>query len=412
MNHGNDVVVTGVGVVSCVGPSMVALREAALNGKSGISTITEFDTSGLPVKIGGFARGYDPALVLDPKELRLAPRIVQLAMGAALEATGSDAPNAIGDPMRIGTIVGTSVGGLDVIAEQMETLQRKGPRRVSPFSVPQLMDNAAAAWIALRWGFRGPAYSLSTACASSLDAIGLAYDLIRTGRLDACLAGGADAPVMPFMLASFAKANLLSRQAEEPEMASRPFDLHRDGFVFGEGAGLLLLERADRAHKRSAKVWARLCGYGYSSSPQEDLMEAPPNGEGIGRAMVFAMEQARIAPKDVGYISAHATGSRRGDTSEATAIGAVFGAHTETVPVGATKSLTGYTLAASGGISAAAALLAVGEGLMVPAATLRTPDPACPIHVLKNARRERASYALANGVGFGGHNACVVFGAP
>lgn len=413
MGTSHDVVITGMGAVTSVGVGVEALRQAARAGRSSVSRITEFDTSNLDVKFAATVNNFDPSTVLEAKQVRLAARIVQLAMGAAMEACGTDAPGALGDVTRVATMVGTSAGGLDIIAEQMDVMATKGPRRVSPFTVPQLMDNASAAWIALRWGFRGPAYSMSTACATSLDTMGLGFDMIRNGRLDACVAGGSDAAVIPYMLASFARANLLSRQNDAPETASRPFDMQRDGFVLGEGAGLLMLESRARAEQRGAKILARVLGYGCISDTQPQILTTNPTGKGLAAAIRYAMEQAEVKPQEIGYISSHGMSSRTEDISEAAAIRDVYGAHADNLPVGATKSMVGYTLAASGAISAVAGVLAVNEGLLIPNVTYKTPDPACNINVLgKEARQQTVKYAAVHAMGFGGHNSCMILGAP
>ncbi len=413
MAANRDVVVTGMGAVTAVGVGVEALRQAGRAGKTGVGPITEFDVTNLPVKFAATVRGFDPSTVLDAKQVRLAARVVQLAMGAAMEACGSDAPGALGDVTRVGTIVGTSAGGLDVIAEQMDVLAVKGPRRVSPFSVPQLMDNASAAWIALRWGFRGPAYSMSTACATGLDTLGVAFDMIRAGRLDAVLAGGSDAAVIPYMLASFSAARLHSHANDTPELASRPFDRDRDGFVTGEGSALMMLETRERAQARGATILGRVLGYGCCSDTQEQIITTNPKGEGLAAAIRSAMEQAKVTPADIGYISAHGMGSKTEDISEANAIRAAYGEHASRIPVGATKSMTGYTMGAAGAVSALAGLVAVHDGLLLPHVTFRNPDPAIQLNIIKGeAQKQPVKVAAVHAMGFGGHNACLILGAP
>ena len=413
MGNPIEVVITGMGAICGAGVGVAALRAAADEGRSGVTTITEFDTTNLPVKIAGSARAFDPASVLDAKQVRLAARVVQLAVGAAVEATGTEVAGALGDVMRFGTMVGTSTGGIEVIADGMETLAVKGPRRVSPFAVPQLMDNAAAAWIALRWGFRGPAYSVSTACSTSMDAIGIASDMIRSGRLDACLAGGAEGAVIPYMMAEFARSNMLSKRNDDPATASRPFDKDRDGFVMGEGAGLLLLERRDRAEKRGAKILARVAGYGAAMDANPDMISPRPDGRSLTGAMEQALNQAGISTTDIGYISAHGMSAQTEDVSEAASIRTVFGAYADKIPVGATKSVTGYTLAASGALSTIAAILAVRDGWLFPNQTFKTPDPDCRLNILAGKPgHATVKYAMANALGFGGHGSCLILAAP
>lgn len=411
MSNASEVVATGLGLITSVGVGLDALKRAALEGRTGVSRITEFNVENHPVKIAAMVRDWDPSSVLDAKQMRLAARIVALGMGAATQAMGPD-NSAVGDPTRIGTIVGTAVGGLEVLSEAMETCQTKGPKRVSPFAVPQLMDNATAAWVALRWGLRGPSYAMGTTCATSIDAMGLAFDMIRSGRVDAMLVGGAEGGVTPFTLGSFAAANLLSTQNDHPEHASCPFDKDRDGLVMGEGSGLFLLERRDRAEKRGARILARVCSYAATQDAYH-VVSPRPDGSGLASAITIAMEQAGISASDVGYLSAHGMSSIEGDVAESMAIRSVLGKHADDVPVGATKSITGYTLGAAGAISAAAAVLAVNEGTLVPSVTLKNRDPRCNINVLDKAvTNHKVNYAVVNASAFGGHNACLVLGAP
>jgi 3-oxoacyl-[acyl-carrier-protein] synthase II len=408
MSDPNDVVVTGWGAVTAAGVGVEAFRQAAREGRTGVTTITEFDLSRHPVRMAAMVKGFDPTTILDAKQVRLAARIVQFALGAATQAVESAGPGALDNGERIATVMGTGMGGLEVLAEQMEVCHVKGPRRVSPFSVPQLMDNASAAWIALKWGMRGPAYSVATACSTSLDGLGLAHDLIRSGRVDAAVVGGSEAGVSPYTLGSFAAGGFLSARNDDPATASRPFDRDRDGFVLGEGACVFMVERRDRAQKRGAKVLARVAGYGATQDAYH-VVEPRPDGSGLALAMQMAMAQAKVEPRDVGYIAAHGIGSVPGDLAESRAIRTALGAEADRVPVGAVKSITGYVLGPAGILNAMAATLAVSEGLLTPCVTLQNQDPACELNVLKGRSVEkRVDCALANSAGYGGHNACVV----
>lgn len=417
MGNAAEVVVTGVGAITPAGVGLAKLVEAGKAGRSGISALPEAEVARLsvPVKVYAPVTDFDPASVLDAKQVRLAARLVQFAVGCAVQATGSHDQEtcALGDVSNFGTIIGTSTGGLEVITDTMETLSKKGPRRVSPFAVPQIMDNAAAAWVALRWGFHGPAYALSTACATGLDAIGLAYEMVRTGRLDGALAGGTEAALCPILYATFDRAGLATRSGDAPALASKPFDKDRDGLVLGEGAGLMLLERRDRAEARGAHIIARVLGFGTSGRPQPEFLNPRADGEGLATAMRLAMQEAKVTPADIGYISATAMGLPITDAAEANAIHSCFGPHAKTVPVGATKSMVGYTLGAAGAIGALAATVAVHDGVLLPDVSFKTPDPQCDLNIIGGeARQQSVKYALANAIGFGGANSSVVFGAP
>jgi 3-oxoacyl-[acyl-carrier-protein] synthase II len=416
MSSSTEVVITGLGAISPVGVGVDAFKAAGRAGKTGVSAFKGEEAATTKARIAAEVKDFDPATVLDAKQVRLAARLVQFAVGSAVQANGcmDNEQGQMGDVANFGTIVGTAIGGLEVITEQMEILKNKGPRRVSPFAVPQLMDNAASAWVALRWGFRGPAYSVSTSCATSMDAIGVGYDLIRSGRLDGCLVGGADTPLVPYMFATFDRADLLSRATDTPELAERPFDRDRDGVVLGEGCCLMMLERRDRAEKRGARILARVAGYGATSRPQKELLATAPDGRGLTDAIKLAMKEAGISAADIGYLSANGMGIRASDVSEARAIHAALGEHAARIPVGATKSLVGYTFGAAGAFSALAAVLAVSEGHLSPITSFRNPDPDCALNIIKGEARVGApvKYALANAMGFGGANSAILFGAP
>lgn len=407
----DDVVITGVGVVSAVGAGLAAYRNAVLERRSGIRPITEFNAEDLPVRIAGLVPELDASSVLTPEELELAPRSTRLAMLAAVEAMGADPATRLGsDPVRVGVVMGQCSGGFDVLDREMQLLWAGKVDELSKDAVPQLMDNNATSWLARRFATQGPNLCLATACATSMDCLGVSLDLIRGGRVDAVLAGGGDATVTRFSLSAFAAARALSRNNDNPQVASRPFDKERDGFVMGEASTAFFLERRGRAEARGAKIVATLCGYG-TTNDAHHLVTPRPDGSGLAAAMRQALQRSGVAPADVGYISAHATSTEQGDVAESSAIRTVFGKNTDALKVGATKSIFGHSIGGAGGISSIAAVLAVSEGLLTPSMSFKTPDPECSIPVFSQPlTRQDVRFALANAAGFGGQNATLVFG--
>lgn len=407
----DEVVVTGLGAVTPVGTGVDAYRTAVKEGRSGIVTITEFKTDDMPVRIGGMVRDLDASSVLSPEQMPHCSRVVRLAMVAAKEALGPDPAAVIGDPHRTGVLVGVCSGGCEVSMVEHELLWAGHPERMSPFAIPQLMDNATSSWIAQKWGVLGPSYCVATACATGMDSLGLAAELIRNGRADVMLAGGADAAVTRFVVSAFANARALSRNNDAPHLASRPFDKDRDGFVMGEGAVVLVLERRSRAEKRGATIYARVCGYG-ATNDAHHLTAPRPDGGGLADAMRMALQNGNLEPASVGYVSAHATSTEQGDAAEAAALRGLFGSHLDKLKVGATKSLTGHMLGGAGAVSSLAAVLAVHEGLLTPSISFQTPDPDCTVNVISGKGiTDKTTYAVANAAGFGGHNSSLVFGA-
>ncbi|MEW5854806.1 MAG: beta-ketoacyl-[acyl-carrier-protein] synthase family protein [Myxococcota bacterium] len=413
MAAGVEVVVTGIGAVTPLGGGVAGFRDAVLEGRSGVVTITEFKNDDMPVHIGGMVRGgFDVTKLLSPEQIPHASRVVQMSLAAAAEALGPDPDAALRDRRRVGVVQGVCSGGLEVLTHELDVLWNQSAGSLSSIAVPQLMDSATSAWIAQKWNITGPAYCVATACATSMDSLGLAVDMIKSGRVDACLAGGGDAAVTRFVMSAFANARALSRNNDNPALASRPFDKERDGFVMGEAAVVLLLERRDRAEKRGAKILARLAGYG-ATNDAHHLTSPRPDGSGLAAAMKQALEAGGVAPTDVGFVSAHATSTEQGDVAEAAALKAVFGSHVEKLPVGATKSLVGHSLGGAGGVSSMAAILAVTDGILTPCISYQNPDPDCAINVVAGkAQRAKVSYAIANAAGFGGHNSTLLFGAP
>jgi 3-oxoacyl-[acyl-carrier-protein] synthase II len=414
MGAGNDVVVTSVGMVSPAGIGVGAYRQAVLSGTSGIVAITQFKADDLVVRIAGMVQKLEPEAVLTPSELAQSPRAVQMVMVAARECMGSQdaAREKMMDPTRVGVVMGVCSSGFDVLTRELDVMSKAGPSALDAGAVPQLMDNGAASMISLKWGVQGPSYCVATACATSMDCLGIGYDLIRSGRVDACIVGGGDAAVTRFAISAFGNARALSRNNDNPTMASRPFDKDRDGFVMAEAAGVFFLERRDRAEKRGAPIIARLCGYG-TTNDAHHLVTPRPDGSGLASAMQLGLDFAGIKPSDVGYISAHATSTEQGDVAETAAIHHVLGKHVDNVKVGATKSLFGHSIGGAGAISSLAAVLAVSEGILTPVISYRTPDPECNLPVFATTLTgQKVNYALANAAGFGGQNSTLVFGAP
>lgn len=413
MTQADDVVVTGLGAVTPLGTGVEAYRQAVREGRSGIVPITEFQSDDMPVRIGGMVRTLDPRGVLTADELPHAPRVVQLALVAVKEAMGPD-PEAVvgGKPRRAGVLLGVCSGGIEVSVAEHGVLWTGHPEAMSDVAVPQLMDNGAASWAAKKWNLRGPSYCVATACATGTDCLGLASEMIRSGRADVMLAGGADAAVTRFVMSAFANARALSRNNDNPSGASRPFDKDRDGFVIGEGAVVFVLERRSRAEARRARIYARLCGYG-ATNDAHHITAPRPDGSGLGEAMRIALAQGSLQPTDVSYVSAHATSTEQGDAAEATALRYAFGKHLDNMRVGATKSFAGHMLGGAGAVSSLAAVLAVHDGLLTPVLNFKTPDPECLVPVIAGPGVQgQAHHAIANAAGFGGHNSSIVFGAP
>jgi len=404
------VVVTGVGALSPLGIGASALWEGAKAGQSGIGPITLFDTSDFPVKFGGEVRGYEELEHFEKRDARHLDRVTQFALLAAREAQ-SDAKldlDAV-DRTRVGVIVGSGIGGLDTTEKQVRTLHERGVRRVSPFLVPMMMINASAGQVAIDLGLRGPNFCVSSACASANHALGLAMQTIRAGGADVVLAGGSEAALTPIGLAGFCSARALSKRNDEPERASRPFDAGRDGFVFSEGVGVLVLEERGHAVARGARIYAELCGFGntddafHITAPHEE-------GEGAARAMEQALVDAELGPADVDYINAHGTSTELNDKLETAAIKRVFGDHAARLAVSSTKSMHGHLLGAAGGVESIISVLALHEQVAPPTINYETPDPECDLDYVPNEQRPMEIRAvLSNTFGFGGHNATLLF---
>jgi 3-oxoacyl-[acyl-carrier-protein] synthase II len=410
MSGARRVVVTGMGAVCALGHDLPTFWEAAVAGRSGVRTIEHFDVSDLPVTFGGYVGELDVSPWMDRKEARTTDRFAHYAVGAAhmaLDDAGLD-PKAVADPERHGVVVASGIGGIDEIHEQTQRLVERGPRRVSPFFVPKMMVNAAAGVIAIRTGFRGPNFATTSACASSSHAVGTALLLMRAGMADVMVVGGSEAAVGRLGLAAFCAARALSTRNDEPERASRPFDRGRDGFVMGEGAGILVLEELERARARGARIYGEIAGFGASDDGYH--MTAPePEALGATAAMRTALADAGIAPEDVQYVNAHGTSTTLGDIAETRAIKQVFGTHAGELAITATKSQIGHLLGAAGAMGLVTALKSMDTGVLTPTINLDDPDPECDLDYVPNQAREtRMNAGLVNSFGFGGHNATIV----
>ncbi len=409
MNERPRVVITGLGVFTSLASSVPAFWEALLAGKSGISRITGFDTTDYPTQIAGEVKDFDAEKLIDPQVAKRMDRFAQFAMVAAQEAvriSGLDFDKETRE--RCGVIIGSGIGGLGEIEAQHIRLLERGPRRVSPLMIPKLMANAAAAQVSIVFGLRGPNSATVTACASAAHAIADAASVIRRGEAEVMVTGGAEAAISPLSLAGFCAQKALSRRNDAPEKASRPFDLGRDGFVMGEGAGVLVLETLEHAKARGARIYAEYLGAG-ASADAYNIVAPHEQGLGATLAMAAALKDARVNTSDVGYINAHGTSTPLGDETECVAIRQVFGDLTPKMPISATKSMTGHLLGASAGIEAVATVLTLDTGVIHPTINYETPDPRCPIDCVPNVPREvKVDIAISNSFGFGGHNATVV----
>jgi 3-oxoacyl-[acyl-carrier-protein] synthase II len=395
------VVVTGIGPATPVGVGREAFWSSLVEGRSGIGAITRFDPEGFPVLIAGEVQDLDPAEFMEPKEVRRTDRFVQLALAAAtLAYKDAGEPDLV--PERAAVVMGTGIGGMGTLEEQIRTIAERGPDRVSPFTIPALMPNAAAGHVAMALGLTGPNMGVVTACAASTHAIGEAFRTIRANRADVAFAGGSDASITPVSIAAFAKMGALSRNTDA-EHASRPFDKGRDGFVLSEGACVLVLEEEERARARGATIYAEIVGYG-ATADAFHVTQPEPEGLGAIAATQAALTEAGENAESVGYVNAHGTSTPLNDAAEAKAIRKVFGDHSPAVS--STKSMTGHLLGAAGGVEAAATVLALHTGTLPPTINLDDPDPDCDLdHVANEAREEQVQLALSNSFGFGGQNA-------
>jgi len=404
------VVVTGLGAVTPIGGDARSTWRAALAGESGIDWIRAFDASAYPVRIAAEVKDFDPTAVASAKEARKLERNVLLALGAAREAVADARLDGAYDPGRVGILFGTAIGGVIGIAEQTDILRERGPDRVAPAFLPNVLVDTASGQLAISLGFRGPNYAPVSACATGSTAIGEAAELIRRGGADAVLAGGGEACIHPLILAGFCAMRGLAAEDEHPPRASRPFDATRAGFVMGEGAGVLVLEELEAAQRRGATVYAEILGYG-ASNDAHHLAQPDPESVGVGEMIRRALAASGVEPERIGYINAHGTATPLGDAAETKAIKDVFGEHAYRLAVSSTKSVTGHCFGAAGAIEAMMCVLAVHEGMLPPTMNYEHPDPACDLDYVPNeARPATIDVALSNAMGLGGHNGCVLVG--
>ena len=407
MNNNRRVVITGMGAITPLGNDVETFWSNLKNGISGIHKIESFDTSAYDCRIGGEVRGFDPKTVFkNPKDVRRTDRFAQLAMAAAKMAMADSAIEmASENPDRFGVLVSSGIGGLKTLEDQYTILLSKGPKRVSAFTIPMLISNMASGLISMEFGMRGPNMCIVTACATSNNAIGESWRMIKFGDADVFLAGGSEAAIIPIGLAGFGAMKALSTRNDEPERASRPWDRDRDGFVIGEGAGVVVVEELERAKKRNAKIYCELVGYGLSADAYH--MTAPPHdGGGAAKAMELALEHAQLSVDQVDYINAHATSTGLGDVAETRAIKTAFGDRARSVSISSTKSMTGHLLGGAGAVEMAACALAIRDGVIPPTINLDNPDEECDLDFTPHtAKEKKVSVAVNNSFGFGGHNA-------
>jgi 3-oxoacyl-[acyl-carrier-protein] synthase II len=404
------VVVTGLGAVTPIGADAPSTWRAAVAGESGIDFISSFDASEFPVRIAAEVKDFDPTQVASPKDARRLDRNVLLALGAGREAVADARLDGAYPPDRVGILFGTAIGGFLGIMEQADVLRERGPDRVAPTFLPNVLVDTASGQLAISLGFRGPNYAPVSACATGSTAIGEAAEVIKRGDADAVLAGGGEACLHPLILAGFSAMRGLVAEDEHPPRASRPFDATRAGFVMGEGACVVVLEELEAAERRGATVYAEILGYGMSNDAHH-LAQPDPESLGVAEMMRHALDRAKLEPERVGYINAHGTSTPLGDAAETRAIKDVFGEHAYSLAVSSTKSVTGHCFGAAGAIEAMMCVLAVRDGVLPPTMNYVHPDPECDLDYVPNeARQTRVEVALSNAMGLGGHNGCVLVG--
>ena len=404
------VVVTGIGLVTPVGLNSESTWNSLVDGRSGIDYISLFDAEGYESRIAGEVDNFDASAALGRKEAKRLDRFSQFACVAALEALEHANLNMEKeDADRVGVLIGSGVGGIITISDQHKILLKRGPKRVSPFLVPMMLGDMASGQVSMMIGAKGPNFSTVSACATGEDSIGEALEMIRRGRADVVIAGGTEAAICEIGVAGFNSCMALSTRNEDPQGASRPFDSDRDGFVLGEGAGLLVLESLEHAEKRGANILAEMSGYG-ASSDAHHVPQPHPDGEGAARAMKWAIEDAGITPDKVDYINAHGTSTPLNDKYETIAMKRMYGDHAYNLAISSTKSMTGHLLGAAGAIEAAFTVLAIKNDIVPPTINIENPDPECDLNYIPNtAKKQPVNVAMSNSLGFGGHNASLVF---
>ena len=410
MNEQRRVVVTGLGAVSPLGTGVEKNWQALIEGRSGIRAITRFPAENFASRIAGEVPDFTAEDFIEPKEIKKMDLFIQYAMGAAAMAMADSGLNIEGEfAESVGVIIGVGLCGIDTIETTKEALLAGGPRKISPFFIPKVISNLAPGHVAIRYGAKGVNFTPTSACASGTHAIGESFHMIRSGLQDAVIAGGAESTITPLAVGGFAAMKALSTRNDEPLRASRPFDKERDGFVIGEGSGILILEEREHALKRGAKIYAEVIGYAANGDAHH--MTAPaPEGEGAARCMRLALKDAGIAPSEVDYINAHGTSTEYNDANETTAIKAVFGEQAAKLAVSSTKSMTGHLLGAAGAVEGVYSVLALYHGVLPPTINYENPDPVCDLDYVPNkARKADINVALSNSFGFGGTNGCVIF---
>ena len=409
LNGRRRVVITGLGAVTPLGKDVETSWENLIAGRSGAAEITQFDSSGYSVHFACEVKDFDATEFIDRKQARRMDRFAHLIVAAARLAERDSGLDIASEPDRIGAAIATGIGGLKAFQDCHSELLERGPDRVNPFSIPEIIPNMGAAWVSMQLGTQGPLSSQCTACAASNMSIGDGADAIRLGRADVMLCGGTEAPVTEVGIAGFSAMRALSRRNDDPEKASRPFDLGRDGFVMGEAGAVVVLEELERAKARGAKIYAELLGYGVSSEARH-ITEPDPTGKNPARAMTMAFGDAGISPDEVDYINAHGTSTPLGDTSETRVLKIALGEeNARKTPVSSTKGATGHCLGAAGGVEAIFSILAVDRGVLPPTINYEEPDPTCDLDYIPNESREAdVRTAVSNSFGFGGHNATIV----
>lgn len=406
------IVVTGMGIISCHGSDVDAFYQQLLQGKSGVKTITEFPCEELPTRIAATITDFSSEGYLHKKQARRVDKSIAYSVVAgkkALEMAKLDREALANiDSTRCGVVIGSGMGGMEVFVDGVRSMIQQGPCKVSPFFIPYIITNMGSALLAMDIGFMGPNYSISTACATGNNSIISAANHIRLGEADLMLCGGVEAPILPMGISGFCACKALSKRNEEPEKASRPWDKNRDGFVMGEGAGVILLERLEHAIDRGAPIFAEYLGHGLSCDAYH-ITEPRPDGRGVAACIRQALTDARLQPQDVDYVNAHATSTQAGDMAEVNAMKQVF-SDPAAIAMNATKSMIGHSLGAAGGIEAVATIKAITEGVIHPTINLDNPEPGLGFHIPKEAQECNVRIALSNNFGFGGHNATIVFG--
>jgi 3-oxoacyl-[acyl-carrier-protein] synthase II len=407
------IVITGMGCISPLGNDVATLWSNILAGRSGVGLISHYDTSEFEVKIGAEVHDFDAVSLFGARDSRRMDRFIQFAVAAAMQAVEqSKLVVSEANRDRIGVMLGTGIGGMNTMFEQMTVFFQRGPGRVSPFLVPMMLPDSAAGIVAIQLGVRGPNMAIVSACASGNNAIGEAAEVIRRGAADVVISGGSEAVIVPIAMAGLGVMNALSTRNEEPERASRPFDLQRDGFVMGEGAGILVLESLEHAQERGVPILGEIRGYGTTNDAYH--ISAPAeNGAGAALCMRNALEDAGLAAQDIGYINAHGTSTLLNDKNETQAIKAVFGEQAYRIPISSTKSMTGHLLGAAGAIEALICVNVLHDAVLPPTINYEFPDPECDLDYVPNhARAAKVSHILSNSFGFGGHNASIIFSQP